>query len=201
MMEKQGNTGAGGSTCWWRGPRWMVNCRTPWRNGWLKTSRQTTSYLIFWVPKYAMMRGTKNLTDIEIMSPQMKKVGKEPNYEPWLLRLLNMILANEDDEASDSGADVPHQDDASDDDLKATIYESQHRLAKAAPPTVRLYACGARGTGCHTLAFVIGCLPHLPDASTDPPLQRDAGCRHMPPLTSLPTLHHARPQQLQNTIC
>ena len=43
---------------------------------WLSRDENTERDLAYWIPKYAMMRGTKNMAEMGCMSPQMVNLAR-----------------------------------------------------------------------------------------------------------------------------
>ena len=50
---------------------------------WMVKDSKTDSELAFWIPKYIMMRGTKNLLDMGLMSPQMRRLARSQDTIGW----------------------------------------------------------------------------------------------------------------------
>ena len=50
---------------------------------WLNQDNKTERELAYWIPKYILMRGTKNMADLGCMSPQMSQLTKIQDIIGW----------------------------------------------------------------------------------------------------------------------
>ena len=50
---------------------------------WLNKDEKTKPELAFWIPKYILMRGTKNFPDMGLMSPQMRRLARSQDKIGW----------------------------------------------------------------------------------------------------------------------
>ena len=50
---------------------------------WLDQDNKTERELAYWIPKYILMRGTKNMAEMGCMSPQMTSLSKSQDIIGW----------------------------------------------------------------------------------------------------------------------
>ena len=50
---------------------------------WLNRDEKTEPELAYWIPKYILMRGTTNILDMGLMSPQMRRLAKSQDKIGW----------------------------------------------------------------------------------------------------------------------
>ena len=50
---------------------------------WLNRDEKTEPELVFWIPKYILMRGTRSLLDMGLMSPQMRRLARSQDKIGW----------------------------------------------------------------------------------------------------------------------
>ena len=50
---------------------------------WLIQDNKTEGELAYWIPKYILVRGTKNMAELGCMSPQMSQLAKSQDIIGW----------------------------------------------------------------------------------------------------------------------
>ncbi len=50
---------------------------------WMARDNKTDPEILYWIPKYILMRGVKSLLDLGIMSPQFKALAHSQDLIGW----------------------------------------------------------------------------------------------------------------------